>query len=155
MATLDWQHLIGPPGFLSSVSGIRFGCFAGVLNPSLSCTDPTDVVPDEDRVDAVTRSLRDLSTTLFTKDCARRQACMRPCTDDGLPMMGRVPGTENAFICTGHNCWGILWAPASGLAMAELITTGKSSINLHGTRLLRHMCRCRAHRSPRPSPFSL
>ena len=56
---------------------------------------------------------------------------MRPCPSDGLPVMGKVPQVEGAYISCGHNCWGILWAPASGLAMAELIATGESTtINL-------------------------
>lgn len=56
---------------------------------------------------------------------------MRPCPSDGLPVMGKVPQVEGAYISCGHNCWGILWAPASGLAMAELIVNGESStINL-------------------------
>lgn len=97
-----------------------------------SDTDPESVVADPRRVEAATRSLRQLSTTLFDGKCAKAQACMRPCTADGLPMMGAIPGVENAFICTGHNCWGILWAPASGIAMCELITTGSSSIDLTG-----------------------
>ncbi len=42
-----------------------------------------------------------------------QQACMRPCTADGLPMIGQVPGVPHAFIATGHNCWGILWGPAT------------------------------------------
>ena len=59
--------------------------------------------------------------------CWLYQACMRPCPSDGLPVMGVVPRVEGAYISCGHNCWGILWAPASGLAMAELIATGESS----------------------------
>lgn len=43
---------------------------------------------------------------------------------DGLPVMGRIPGVEGAFISCGHNCWGILWAPASALAISELIVDG-------------------------------
>jgi glycine/D-amino acid oxidase-like deaminating enzyme len=29
-------------------------------------------------------------------------------------------------VVTGHSCWGILNAPASGLAMAELIVDGQA-----------------------------
>ncbi len=56
-----------------------------------------------------------------------KQACMRPCTSDGLPVMGAVPGVEGAYISTAHNCWGILWAPICGKAMTELVLHGKSS----------------------------
>lgn len=54
------------------------------------------------------------------------QACMRPCTSDGLPVMGLVPDTSNVYISTGHNCWGILWAPVCGRAMSELLVLGKA-----------------------------
>jgi glycine/D-amino acid oxidase-like deaminating enzyme len=51
---------------------------------------------------------------------------MRPCTPDALPVMGRIPGIEGAYISCGHNCWGILWAPICGLAMAELVAHGRA-----------------------------
>ena len=54
----------------------------------------------------------------------RRQACYRPVTDDGLPLIGRVPGMAGAYVATGHGPWGMLNAPATGLAMAELIVDG-------------------------------
>jgi glycine/D-amino acid oxidase-like deaminating enzyme len=55
------------------------------------------------------------------------QACMRPCPPDGLPLLGPLPRTANAFIAAGHNCWGILWAPATGLAMSELLLDGAAT----------------------------
>ena len=42
--------------------------------------------------------------------------------------MGKVRGLANAYISAGHNCWGILWAPVSGLAMSQLLVDGKSSV---------------------------
>ena len=54
-------------------------------------------------------------------------ACYRPVCADALPLMGEVPGVAGAFVATGHNCWGILNAPASGAAMAELIAEGDST----------------------------
>lgn len=55
---------------------------------------------------------------------------MRPCPPDALPIMGKIPGYKNAYINAGHNCWGILWAPVAGKTMAEIITTGKSDIDV-------------------------
>ena len=40
--------------------------------------------------------------------------------------MGQIAGFSNAFISAGHNCWGILWGPVSGLLMAELILDGQA-----------------------------
>jgi glycine/D-amino acid oxidase-like deaminating enzyme len=35
-----------------------------------------------------------------------------------------VPGPANAYVATGHSVWGILNAPATGEAIAELIAEG-------------------------------
>jgi len=54
--------------------------------------------------------------------------------------MSIIPGYENAFVSAGHNCWGILWAPASGKAMSELIVRGSSEyLNLDPFTLSRFM----------------
>ncbi len=47
---------------------------------------------------------------------------MRPLTPDGLPMLGRAPGPPNVFIATGHAMLGVTLAPATGEAIAELMT---------------------------------
>jgi len=94
---------------------------------------------------------------------------MRPCPPDGLPYIGRVRGTSNAYMvecppptampcvpatsvsshpvygvsggsaivvatsdgcfrqASGHNCWGILWAPITGKAISQLILDGDAS----------------------------
>ena len=44
-----------------------------------------------------------------------------------MPVIGAVPGVAGAYVATGHSVWGILNAPATGEAMAELITEGKPS----------------------------
>jgi glycine/D-amino acid oxidase-like deaminating enzyme len=35
-----------------------------------------------------------------------------------------VPGTDGAYVATGHSVWGMLNAPATGEAMGELIMDG-------------------------------
>jgi glycine/D-amino acid oxidase-like deaminating enzyme len=67
-----------------------------------------------------------LSSSLADVPVRRVQACYRPVYADGLPLLGQVPGVRGAYIATGHSCWGILNAPASGLAMAELIADGQA-----------------------------
>ena len=74
---------------------------------------------------------RRVSTALAGARIDRRQACYRPVTDDGLPLIGRVPGLADAYVATGHGPWGMLNAPATGLALAELIADGAAkSIDL-------------------------
>ena len=66
----------------------------------------------------------DISPALAAAPIIARQACFRPVTEDGLPLIGPVPGVDGAYVATGHSVWGILNAPATGEAMAELILDG-------------------------------
>jgi D-amino-acid dehydrogenase len=45
----------------------------------------------------------------------------RPMTWDSLPIIGRVPRLENAFLATGHNMLGMSLAPATGKLIAEMV----------------------------------
>jgi len=65
-----------------------------------------------------------VSAALAAAVVTRRQACYRPVTEDGVPLIGAVPGARGAYVATGHGPWGMLNAPATGLALAELITDG-------------------------------
>lgn len=55
---------------------------------------------------------------------------MRPLTPDGLPLIGSAPGFENLYVATGHAMLGITLAPATGEALAELMTTGVPTADL-------------------------
>jgi len=65
-----------------------------------------------------------VAASLATAPITRRQACYRPVADDGLPLIGPIPGAPGAYVATGHGPWGMLNAPATGLALAELIADG-------------------------------
>ncbi len=52
-------------------------------------------------------------------------AGLRPATTDGLPAMGRVPGTARQWLAGGHYRNGILLAPATAVAVAAMLA-GKS-----------------------------
>ncbi|MGH2458426.1 MAG: glycine oxidase ThiO [Chloroflexota bacterium] len=55
-------------------------------------------------------------------------AGLRPMTPDGEPLIGPDPKLAGLFWATGHWTMGILMAPATARAVAELIDTGRSSI---------------------------
>tara|TARA_B100000809_G_C14950959_1_gene463859 strand:- start:330 stop:848 length:519 start_codon:yes stop_codon:yes gene_type:complete len=57
-------------------------------------------------------------------------ACMRPVTSDGDPILGKVPDKEGLFIASGTGGQGILLAPVIGRAMADLISVGKTEIDI-------------------------
>jgi glycine/D-amino acid oxidase-like deaminating enzyme len=45
-------------------------------------------------------------------------------------VIGAVPHLEGVYVATGHSVWGMLNAPGTAEALAELITAGASSIDL-------------------------
>lgn len=49
---------------------------------------------------------------------------LRPVSADGIPIIGRLTGWNNAYIATGHGPAGINLSPITGQIIAELITKG-------------------------------
>jgi D-amino-acid dehydrogenase len=45
----------------------------------------------------------------------------RPMSEDGLPILGQVPGSEHVFVATGHGPSGLTLGPVSGAAVADAI----------------------------------
>jgi glycine/D-amino acid oxidase-like deaminating enzyme len=86
--------------------------------------DPAAVIPDLSELDRLQAICERLSPKFRAERIIARQACFRPVTQDGLPMIGKVPQLEGAYIATGHSVWGILNAPATGEALSELIAEG-------------------------------
>src|SRR5262249_38766250 len=83
--------------------------------------DPTEVGPEPGAIDRLEALCASVSPVLASARVLARQACYRPVTRDGLPLIGAVPGVAGAYVATGHSVWGILNAPATGEAVAELI----------------------------------
>ena len=93
--------------------------------------DPGQVAAEDDQSAHFEAICRDLSPILASAPIRARQACYRPVTRDGAPLIGPVAGVSGAFVATGHSIWGILNAPATGEAMAELILDGATdTVNL-------------------------
>ena len=122
---LEFEEAAGPvssPEVFPRPDGTTYVC--AISSDSPVPLDPADVAPDpgaSERLEAICRSL---SPALARAKIVTRQACFRPVTRDGLPLIGRIPGSANAYAATGHSVWGILNAPATGEAIAELIADG-------------------------------
>ena len=86
--------------------------------------DPAAVTPEPDEINRLQAICERVSPEFRAEKIIARQACFRPVTQDGLPLIGRVPLIEGVYVATGHNVWGILNAPATGEALAELIADG-------------------------------
>jgi glycine/D-amino acid oxidase-like deaminating enzyme len=86
--------------------------------------DPARVVPDPGAIERLEEMCRTMSPVLASAKILARQACDRPVSRDGLPLIGPVLGVAGAYIATGHSVWRILNVPATAEAVAELIVYG-------------------------------
>jgi len=86
--------------------------------------NPAEVAPDPGAIELLEAMCARMSPEWGKSRILARQACYRPVTRDGLPLIGPVSGLDNVHVATGHGVWGILNAPATGEAMAELIVEG-------------------------------
>jgi len=93
--------------------------------------------PPAGRIEAGKQSFWNMSEKFNGSEPSKTQACMRPCPSDGLPCVGKIPNVKGAYINAGHNCWGILWGPGSGEAVAELMVQGESSYELSSFQIER------------------
>jgi len=98
----------------------------GLSSDTALPVDPAAVVPDEGAIDRLRAIAASIAPALAEAPARGGQACYRPVTADGLPLIGAVPGVAGAYVATGHSVWGMLTAPATGEAMAGLILDGVS-----------------------------
>src|SRR5207245_958163 len=83
------------------------GDVCGMADPAPLPDSPDAVKVDDAACDTLCRAARRVSTRLASARVTRRQACYRPVTDDGLPLIGRVPRVAGAYVATGHGPWGM------------------------------------------------
>jgi glycine/D-amino acid oxidase-like deaminating enzyme len=124
---LEYEEATGAvhsPEVFPRTDGTTYVC--GISSESPLPVDPAEVAPDPGAVERLEAMCARLSPALRQAKIVARQACYRPVTRDGLPLLGRVPKLKGAYVATGHSVWGILNAPATGEAMAELIAEGES-----------------------------
>jgi glycine/D-amino acid oxidase-like deaminating enzyme len=112
------------PEFFARPDGTTYVC--AISSESPLPLDPDAVMPDPGAIERLERICAAVAPALASAKIRARQACYRPITRDGLPLIGRVPGIDGAYIATGHSVWGILNAPGTGEAMAELIIDGEA-----------------------------
>ena len=115
---------VDSPEVFPRVDGTTYVC--AISSESPLPVDPARVAPDPGAIERLEAMCARLSPVLGASKIRARQACYRPVTRDGLPLIGRVPGLQNVYVATGHSVWGILNAPATGEAMAELIVDGSA-----------------------------
>ncbi len=70
------------------------------------------------------RAALSLVPSLAAFGAGQTRVGLRPMSLDGLPLLGRIPGFENAYLAGGHGRNGILLTPITGQIMADAILNG-------------------------------
>ncbi len=84
----------------------------------------------QDRLDQLMRS-----ASLYYEGVTRAEAVdvwvgLRPCTDDGLPVIGPLPDIQGLYAATGHGMLGLTLGPVTGKLLSEQILDGSPSLPL-------------------------
>jgi glycine/D-amino acid oxidase-like deaminating enzyme len=122
---LDYEEEGGAvlsPEVYPRADGTTYVC--AISSESPLPANPGAVAPDDGAMARLEAMCARLSPALAKANILARQACYRPVTQDGLPLIGPVPDLSGAYVATGHSVWGMLNAPATGEAMAELLVEG-------------------------------
>jgi D-amino-acid dehydrogenase len=88
-----------------------------------------DAPRDPRRVHAITEAARPLLRGADLDARADEWVGPRPCTPDGLPLVGRT-ASPRVYAAGGHGMWGVTLGPVTGQLLAETITTGWPPVEL-------------------------
>lgn len=94
--------------------------------PIPETTDDVEIVTE--KCDELFKTVGKLSDVLKSGKILKRQACYLPVLDvpsSSGPLIGES-NVESLYIASGHSCWGINNAPATGQLMSELLLEGKA-----------------------------
>ena len=91
-----------------------------------------DLSLTEEAKQSITEKAVRLMPSLVDAEVALHTSCLRPVTPDWLPIVGRAPSWDNAYICAGGQKKGILLGPAMGKGIADIIAEGDTDISLKG-----------------------
>ncbi len=80
---------------------------------------------DQRRIAAIVAAARPLLRGVDVDDRRDEWVGSRPCTSDGLPLIGAT-SSARVFVAGGHGMWGITLGPITGRLLAERIITGRN-----------------------------
>ncbi|WP_341716272.1 FAD-dependent oxidoreductase [Micromonospora sp. FIMYZ51] len=88
-----------------------------------------DAPLDRRRISAIAEAARPLLRNADLDARVDEWVGSRPCTPDGLPLIGRTR-SPRVHAAGGHGMWGITLGPLTGKLLAEQITTGRQPAEL-------------------------
>ncbi|MEC9013775.1 MAG: FAD-dependent oxidoreductase [Chloroflexota bacterium] len=91
-----------------------------------------DLNLSEDVAKLIRKRVGRVFPALENAELALHTACLRPVTPDWLPVLGQAPGWENVYLATGAGKKGILLSTGIGKAVADLMTTGETTLSIQG-----------------------
>lgn len=89
-----------------------------------------DQTVSERRLAAVRRAGERGLNGLAGREVLETWSGLRPCTPDGLPIIGRPESLDNLIVATGHAQMGIALAPITGRFVAEIVGREQTSLDL-------------------------
>ena len=89
-----------------------------------------DLSVDRMRVGAIVRAAERGLPSLRGRRVLEVWRGLRPCSPDGLPIVGRPGGLANVVLATGHSMMGLTLAPVTGRLAAELLSGERPSYDL-------------------------
>lgn len=81
------------------------------------------------RVQAIIRGAREYLPVPEQLEIRELWRGLRPCTPDGLPLIGYSDQIQNLMLACGHQMLGLQTGIGTGILVAELMTDGKSTLN--------------------------
>jgi D-amino-acid dehydrogenase len=106
------------------------------LAGTLELVDGDDTITER-RVQAIVKGSRLVLSVPERPDVVEVWRGLRPCTPDGLPVIGRSPLHDNLYLATGHQMCGLHTAPATGRLIGDLVTATPPSFDPFPFRLER------------------
>ncbi len=84
------------------------------------------------RVDGIMKSIKSYIPSFDESQIDRSQVWYgyRPCSPDGVPLIGRMNPIQNLVVATGHSMMGLSLGPVSGKLVSDIICNRSSSISL-------------------------
>ena len=82
------------------------------------------------RLDMLTAAARHYVKGIGQTQTVSEWCGLRPCTADGLPVVGWAPNVGGAFIATGHARMGFTLGPITGRLTSECILDGEPSLDI-------------------------
>jgi glycine oxidase len=91
-----------------------------------------DVTPSDSGRERILAAVREMLPGMGEMRVIAQSAGLRPVSRDGLPVAGVLRSAENVFLAVGTGRKGMLLSAGLGLAAAETLTAGETSVPIAG-----------------------